>query len=88
MLLYGLATHFLVELLRIINDDGDTSLKYYLWGTRKHRLQTALSVIGALVGYAALAQSGDLSGITAFGVGYMSNTVPDVLGKRGTKAIS
>ena len=82
MLFYGLATHFLVELSRLIADKEQTRIVCYLFGTVKRRVQTSISVIGALVGYAALAHSGDLSPITAFGVGYMANTVPDLIGKR------
>lgn len=82
MLVYGILTHFLVELVRLTADKEPRSLVSYLLGTTRRTAQTAISVIGALVGYAALAQTGDLSPITAFGVGYMANTVPDALGKR------
>lgn len=82
MLIYGLATHFLFEFARMLSDDDPRCLLDYLFGTTKHQVQTAISVIGALVGYAALSHTGDLSPITAFGVGYMANTVPDLIGKR------
>ena len=82
MLFYGLATHFLFEFARMLSDNDPICLIAYLFGTTKHQVQTCISVIGALVGYAALNHTGDLSPITAFGVGYMANTVPDLIGKR------
>lgn len=82
MLLYGLLTHFLIEFTRLTMDKQPRSLCAYLFGDVKRRVQTLISVIGALVGYSALAYTGDLTPITAFGVGYMANTVPDLIGKR------
>lgn len=82
MLIYGLLTHFLFEFARLAAENEPRNILCYLFGTTRRMVQSAISIIGALAGYAALFHSGDLSPITAFGVGYMANTVPDLLGKR------
>lgn len=82
MLVYGLLTHFLFEFGRMLSENQPKCLFDYLFGTTKHQVQTSMCVIGALVGYAALTHVGELNPITAFAVGYMANTVPDIIGKR------
>jgi hypothetical protein len=82
MLILGLLSHFLIEFARLAVDKQPRNLCVYLFGSPRHQVQTAISVIGAIVGYAALQQTGDLSPLTAFGVGYIANTVPDLIGKR------
>lgn len=87
MMCMGLATHFLVDLARMMKESEDLRLSNYLFGSTKNRIATSLSTIGAVVGYVALDQMNELTAITAFGAGYMANTVPDVLGKRTGKKL-
>lgn len=80
MALLGLAAHFLKDMARIKRDEGRIlTLKAY-WA--EHPNQTGLSLIGVAVGVVVLWQTGELSPLSAFGAGYMANSMADVLGKR------
>ena len=79
MLLYGLATHFLKDMARLAQEGTRLTLSAY-W--MRHPYQSGICLIGALAGYAALAEAGHLTAITAFGAGYMANSVADIIGKR------
>lgn len=79
MLCYGLAAHFLKHMSQQrVSGKPITPRAYWL----AHPYHSALSVVGALAGYAALIEAGQLTGLTAFGVGYMANSMADVLGQR------
>lgn len=84
MVVGGLLTHFLKDIIRIKKESGFITLKQY-WA--KHPYQTALAIIGAIVGFIALSSTGQLTPITAFGVGYMANSVADTIGKRSIDRI-
>lgn len=79
MLLLGLATHFIKAMMQIMKD-GKPITPICYW--RDYPYQSSLSLIGAVVGFVALRETGNLSLITAFGVGYMANSVADILGSR------
>lgn len=79
MLFYGLAAHFLKDMARLAKEGQRMGLADY-WLAFPY--QSGISMIGAVAGFAALQEAGHLSGITAFGVGYMANSVADVIGKR------
>lgn len=80
----GLLTHFLKDIVRIKKESGFITPKQY-WA--KHPYQTTLAIIGATVGFIALSSTGQLTPITAFGVGYMANSVADTIGKRSIDKI-
>jgi hypothetical protein len=81
MVLCGLLVHFLKDLVRLKAEGAFlTPLQYW----RKYPYQTLFCVIGAVVGVVALNEAQQLTPITAFAVGYMSNSVADMIGKRGT----
>lgn len=86
MVVLGLATHQLKELARISVEERGNVHPVRYW--TKFPYQTALCVVGAATGYFALLETGQLSGLTAFGVGYMSNSVADILGKRSLDKLS
>jgi len=80
MLIYGLLTHFLKDLVRL---QSEGQKKLYLipyWIKFPH--QSLIALVGAVAGYSALIETNQLSGLTAFGVGYMANSIADTLGKR------
>jgi hypothetical protein len=79
MAICGLLTHFLKDLMRIRAEKDKISL-YEYWVMYPY--QTLLSLIGTVVGIVALEEMSQLSSLTAFGAGYMSNSVADVIGKR------
>lgn len=80
MLILGLATHFLKEMLRIKKETGKVPNILQYW--KDNPYQTLLCLIGAAAGYFALLETAQLTALTAFGIGYMANSVADVLGKR------
>lgn len=79
MAVCGLLTHFLKDVVRIRAEKDKISLHQY-W--TMYPYQTMLSVIGAIVGVVALQEMNQLTSLTAFGAGYMSNSVADIIGKR------
>lgn len=48
---------------------------------RERPYKLSLSIIGAVIGYIILAQVGELTLLTAYGVGYMANDSIDRAGK-------
>lgn len=48
---------------------------------RKRPYKFGLSIIGTIVGYAALMDSGQITSLTAFGVGVVANDIIDRIGK-------
>lgn len=82
MLALGFLTHILKDVLRVRLEGGKGAgiglIDYFL----AYPIQTAVAAIGALLGMVALHEMGELSALTAYGAGYMSNSVADVVGKR------
>jgi hypothetical protein len=83
MLVLGLLAHYLKELTRIA---GETKRSPNLLGYwTSYWPQTLLCVVSAIAGFVALHEATQLTPVTAFGVGYMANSVADIMGKRGTE---
>ena len=89
----GLVLHFLLDMLRIKNEEGKTlSIKQY-W--QLYPIQSCISIVSCLVGYIILLISGQfdpevgrqLAAYAAFSVGYMSNSIADKIGKRGIERL-
>lgn len=85
MLALGLAAHFCKELARINKEAGAVPHPIRYWS--RYPYQTALCVIGALVGFLSLYETGQLTGLTAFGCGWMANSMADVVGKRAGQSL-
>lgn len=83
--LLGLAAHFCKELIRIQRDTGAPPHAVRYWS--KHPYQTALCVIGAAVGFLGLYEAQQLTSVTAFGCGWMANSMADVMGKRAGSSL-
>ena len=84
MLILGVLAHFFKALAQIrVNGHPINPIKYWL----DHPYHSALTVIGAIVGYVALMETGQLTAINAFGIGFMANSVADVIGSRSTKVL-
>lgn len=84
LLIGGMASHFLKKLIETRNSGDDVDLIHYFKATP---YQTALAVISGFVGFFALYGTAELTRMTAFGIGYMCNSVVDVLGKRSMSSI-
>lgn len=79
MALLGLLAHGLKKIMRVRRDGRAVTP----WGyVARYPYQTLAALIGVVAGLAALHEMGQLTGITAFGVGYMANSVADLLEKR------
>lgn len=85
MLALGLAAHFCKELARINKETGAVPHAVRYWS--RHPYQTALCIIGALVGFFALYETQQLTGLTAFGCGWMANSMADIIGKRAGQSL-
>lgn len=89
----GLILHFLLDILRIKNEEGTTLTIRQYW--QLYPIQSCISIISCLVGYTILLISGQfdpevgrqLAAYAAFSVGYMSNSIADKIGKRGIERL-
>lgn len=76
----GVLSHLLKEFIRIKKEESSyIGFKTYFLS---YPYQTALTVIGALVGFVILIETNQLSVINAFTIGYIADSIPDVIGKR------
>lgn len=98
LMIFGLATHFVKAIAEVAKNAPDkrvTLRSYYV----QNPWHTALALIGAFVGYALLIGSVDVDKIAeldntgaaanairinAFFIGYMADSMIDVLGQRST----
>ena len=81
MALAGLLGHFLKDLIAIqVRTKKVPNLIEYF---KQYPYHTLLCFLSVPAGLAGLHELGELTKVTAFCVGYMSNSVVDVLGKRG-----
>lgn len=83
--LLGLAAHFCKELVRIQRETNAVPQVVRYWS--KHPYQTALCFIGAAVGFLGLYEAQQLTSVTAFGCGWMANSMADVMGKRAGQSL-
>jgi len=83
MLVLGVLTHF-CQVLSTSYVDGRPIKPIRYW--RMYPYHSILAVIAAVVGYAALDATGRLDALSAFGAGYMANSLSDLLGTRAKDA--
>lgn len=81
MTLLGVATHVLKKIIEIRQADDSFHLKDYL---TKYPYQTSLIVIGALGGFFLLQEINQLTYASAFGMGFVANSVGEAAGKRSS----
>lgn len=91
LMLMGLLTHFGRKILAAVTH-GSESRPCFTDYWKKQPIQTALSLAGALAGYAMFAHFPDFSNmapdmqnvvrVTAFGIGYMADNVVDAVGDK------
>ena len=80
MALAGLLSHFLKDVIAIQRKEKKIiSHNEYV---KLFPYQTLLCLIGVFVGMVGLHELGQLTNVTAFAVGYMANSVADIIGKR------
>lgn len=84
LLLGGMASHFLKKLIEARQSGNDFDLIQYF---KANPYQTALSIISGFVGFFALYGTAELTRVTAFGLGYMCNSVADIVGERSVKKL-
>lgn len=80
MVLMGLLTHFLKDLIRLKMETGRTMspLEYFV----EYPYQTMLCIVGACSGFIISWEAGELTLLSAYMIGYMSSSISDVIGKR------
>jgi len=91
MLFLGVTTHFLKEIINIRKEETRNNVKEkttFLSYWKDYPYQSLLSIIGAIVGYNLLDMTNQLTPLTAFGVGYISNSISDIIGNRITNKIN
>lgn len=84
MTLLGVLTHFLKKLINLKKSGKEVSPLQY-W--KLYPYQTSLSLVGAIVGYFFMLEADQLTMATAYAIGYMSDSVSDVVGERGFKKL-
>lgn len=80
----GLAGHFLAKFMELRKTEPTLTLAHYI---RAHPYQLAYSSISAAVAALALWNYGELTAITAVGVGYMCDSILDKIGNRTQRAL-
>ncbi len=96
MLFFGLVTHFGRRVLAAATH-GTGNLPSVTDYWKKNPLNSLLSVIGAIVGYALFAHFPDFDKMapdiqsvvrsTAFGIGFMADNIADAIGQRALKKV-
>lgn len=79
MLVYGMACNLLFMLAEESKQNGEPVDWREVLGRRRYR--TPLGIIASLAGALILYKTGQLSALSAFGVGYMGTDVLDRLGQ-------
>ena len=83
MAVLGLLSHGLKKIMRVRKSGRAVTPWGYIGA---YPYQTLTAIIGMVAGVSALHELGQLTGLTAFGVGYMCNSVADLLGNKNKKA--
>lgn len=83
MLAAGLLAHLLKKFIEVRQQLEALTLVAYL---KARPYKTAMSVIGAGVGYLLIAEPSTPSLVAAFGVGYAADSMLEVVGARGRAA--
>ena len=85
LLWLGQLIHMLKEVKEIENRAPGVTIGKY---TRRHKYGVAFSVVTGLACYAMLHQMGELSAVSAFMAGYMSESVINAAASRVTRRVS
>ena len=80
----GLLGHFLGKLKELRKTEPSLTVRRYI---QARPYQLAYSAVSAVVAAVALWHYGELTAITAVGVGYMSDSILDKIGNRTTNAL-
>lgn len=80
MAVLGFMSHVVKKIMRVRRDGHAVSPWTYV---TIYPYQTFFALVGAVAGIGALHATGMLNAVSAFAVGYMSNSVADMLGKKG-----
>lgn len=80
MALVGFTAHVVKKIMRVRRDGHAVSPWTYV---RMYPYQTLFALLGTVAGLGSLHATGMLNTVSAFAVGYMSNSVADMLGKKG-----
>lgn len=81
--LVGVVSHILKKIVEVRQEDDQFHLITYL---TKYPYQTMLIFLGAIGGFFVLLEVNQLTYASAFGMGYIANSMGDVAGKR-TKTV-
>lgn len=85
MLVYGVLMHATKTMAEAQLNDQKLMMPWqYL---ARWPYAAAFTFLSALAGYAALYGTEELTRINAFGLGYMANSVADVIGRRGIEVL-
>lgn len=80
----GLASHILKKLIEIRQADENYHLRNYI---NRYPYQTLLVFLGAIGGFFLLMELNQLTYASAFGMGFIANSVGEAAGKRTSTAI-
>jgi len=81
MMAAGLLTHFFKSLQGMKREGRPITPKEY-W--RDNPYHSGLSIVGAVIGFILLNETGQLNLAAAFTVGFMADSMPNMIGSRTT----
>jgi hypothetical protein len=85
LLWLGQLVHILKSVKEIENQAPGVTMARYI---KRHKYGTAFSIVAGLACYAILYEMGDLSAVSAFMAGYMSESVMNAAASRVTRKVS
>lgn len=85
MLFLGLVSHFLTLLMQVKKDRGVIISPVQYWWDNPY--YTTFTIVSAIVGFITLMSIDELSPITAFGLGFIAEKIPETLGSRSIDKI-
>lgn len=81
MLVLGLGTHWLKQLItaRRVMDMKPLTMRDYWFG---HWPETLVALFSGVAGYVFLLESNNLTALNAYGIGFIANSLADLVGTR------
>ena len=84
MMAYGIFMHYIKRVIEEREKDEETTLASYWY---KYPYKSLFSILGAFAGFGALYGTEELTKLTAFGIGYMSDSMAEILSAKAMKNI-
>lgn len=76
MMLFGILMHYIKKVIEQRATNSEITLRTYWY---KYPYKSIFSILSALAGFGALYGTDELTRLTAFSIGYMADSIADIL---------